>query len=177
MPDLSAGMLAPDFNSIIGNEAGVVKATVSYSNSVGNSDSFNVGSITNIGATASASSTPDYSVSSNATFALRGDSSFTQMIGAGSSNQFSNDIGGSFRKAFTPDGSANSVDVNGIASNADIMTREGSSFVSDIQKLTNGNLLNSGAGLANGAASGTVGTSTTAGANSSQFVSSFAQAY
>ena len=40
-----------------------------------------------------------------------------------------------------------------------------------------GDLLNTGAGSANGAAGGTVGTTTTASANSSQFVSSFAQAY
>ena len=171
--DLSAGMIAPDFASIIG-DGEVTKATVSYSNSVGSADTFAVGATTSIGATASASSTPDYGVTSNADFSIGG-SNINQTIGM--VDMFGGPmtpISGDFSKAFTPDGANNNVTVNGIGTGADIQAPE-AKFTSNVAKIDG--VANTGAGSGNGAAGGSVGTTTTASANSSQFVSSFAQAY
>ena len=170
--DLSAGMIAPDFASIIG-DGEVTKATVSYSNSVGSADTFAVGATTSIGATASASSTPDYGVTSNADFSIGG-SSINQTIGQNGMDPYMTAISGDFSKAFTPDGANNNVTVNGIGTGATIEAPS-ATFTSNVAKIEG--ITNTGAGSGNGAAGGSVGTTTTASANSSQFVSSFAQAY
>ena len=70
-------MEAPSFD--VGTDL-VNKGTVSYSNSIGSADSFSVGASTNIGATATASSTPDYNVTSKATFGIN-KSTINQVIG------------------------------------------------------------------------------------------------
>ena len=178
VPDLSAGMLAPTFD--VGTDS-VSKGTVSYSNSIGSADSFSVGALTNIGATASASSTPDYNVTSSATFGI-GTSTINQVIGTKKdipSNLVP--ISGSFSKAYTPDTIDNNVKVKGIGTDSTILANSDTTFSSDIEKIKRikigGELVNSGAGSANGSAGGSVGTTTSASANSSQFVSSFAQAY
>ena len=180
VPDLTAGMAAPKID--VGSAA-VEKATVSYSNSIGSADSFSVGALTNIGATASASSTPDYDVTSNATFGINA-STINQVIGtSGSLPDTTAGITGSFNKAYTPDSIKNDVTVTGIGTDAAITANDTSAFTSNVAKTPIGetvaktDLLNTGAGSANGAAGGSVGTTTTASANSSQFVSSFAQAY
>ena len=71
------GMVAPSIDVGLDD---VSKATVSYSNSIGNADSFSVGALTNIGANASASSTPDYNVTSSASFSINA-STVNQVIG------------------------------------------------------------------------------------------------
>ena len=184
VPDLTEGMAAPKID--VGSKE-VEKGTVSYSNSIGASDSFSVGAVTNMGASVSASSTPDYKVKSSATFGIGGKngSTINQVIGStvGEANSPvvpSGSITGSFDRAYTPDTLSNEVAVSGIGTDASINTK-GSKFKTGIQKgrttYKGGKLINSGAGSANGSASGSVGTTTTASANSSQFVSSFAQAY
>ena len=178
VPDLTAGMAAPKID--VGS-ADVEKATVSYSNSIGSADSFSVGAMTNIGATASASSTPDYNVTSNAEFGINA-STIKQVIGTSAAIPSAlTEITGSFKKVYTPDSSDNNVAVNGIGTDASIQASS-ATFKSDVIKAvpspgSTADLLNSGAGSANGSAGGSVGTTTTASANSSQFVSSFAQAY
>ena len=178
VPDLTAGMLAPKLD--VGSES-VLKSTVSYSNSIGSADSFNVGAMTNIGATASATSTPDYNVTSNATFGI-GSSTIDQVIGTKKDIPSAlRPISGSFSKAYTPDTIDNNVKVKGVGTDSSILANSNTTFSSDIEKIKplriGGELVNSGAGSANAAAGGSVGTTTTASANSSQFVSSFAQAY
>lgn len=179
VPNLTSGMEAPSFD--VGTDV-VNKGTVSYSNSIGSADSFSVGATTNIGATATASSTPDYNVTSKATFGI-GSSTINQVIGTsiGTGTTIpSNPIKGSFNKAYTPDSINNNVTVSGIGTDAAIVANDGSDFTSNIKKgkiKIGGELVNSGAGSANGSAGGSVGTTSTASANSSQFVSSFAQAY
>ena len=61
-----------------------------------------------------------------------------------------------------------------IGTDAKVVSAAASSFDSDVKK---GAGSNTGAGTASGSAAGNVGTTATANANSSQFVSSFAQAY
>ena len=179
VPNLTSGMEAPSFD--VGTDL-VNKGTVSYSNSIGSADSFSVGASTNIGATATASSTPDYNVTSKATFGI-GNSTINQVIGTsiGTGTTIpSNPIKGSFAKAYTPDSINNDVTVSGIGTDAAIVANSNSDFTSNIKKgkiKIGGELVNSGAGSANGSAGGSVGTTSTASANSSQFVSSFAQAY
>ena len=178
VPSLSAGIAAPTIN--VGT-ATIEKATVSYSNSIGSADSFSVGSMTNIGASASASSTPDYDVTSKSTFDVGG-SSITQGIGSATMGGGFSSITGSFSKSYTADSIDNNVTVGGIGTNATVSATAGT-FSTDISKTltsapsSSSELLNDGAGTANGSASGVVGTTSTASANSSQFVSSFAQAY
>ena len=90
-------------------------------------------------------------------------------------------ISGSFNKTFSDSGTTNDVTVNGIGTDANVISADTSSFNADIAKNgakdASGNPVNSGAGTASGGAAGSVGTTATANANSSQFVSSFAQAY
>lgn len=255
VPALSAGIVAPT----IGGTDGVAgkKFTIQYSNSVGSSDSFSVGASTNIGASVSASSTPDYDVTSTAKFGISG-STIDQVIGTKntveapittygieeqseslSTKQVESDfkrtadngggyywhnrrnkkrtfitdseyeekktaykmelkeditktltsasaqtgtISGSFAKSFSDAGSSNDVTVDGIGTKATVSTASTlpSSFDTNILKGTNadGSTVTSvGAGTASGSAAGSVGTTATANANSSQFVSSFAQAY
>jgi hypothetical protein len=90
-------------------------------------------------------------------------------------------ITASFSKAYTPDTIDNNVKVKGVGTDSSILANSNTTFTSDIEKIKRikigGELVNSGAGAANGSAGGSVGTTTTASANSSQFVSSFAQAY
>ena len=186
VPDLTKGMKAPGMD--VGTDT-VQKATVSYSNSIGSSDSFSVGAMTNIGATASATSTPDYDVTSKSVFGIGGDSAaaastINQTIGTGGTLPNTDaSITGSFNKAYTPDKIKNDVTVTGIGTAAAVTAANTSQFDTSIQKTqvekptSKDDLLNSGAGSANGSAAGSVGTTTTASANSSQFVSSFAQAY
>ena len=255
VPDLSPGMVAPGLD--VGTD-GVQKGTIQYSNSVGSSDAFSVGASTIVGASVNASSTPDYSVKSDATFGIQ-TSTINQVIGTSNisegpsttvisdvdevatsltqtevekdftedttssgnywwwynrrnkkrtrvhkdeletvkteyssqiksditetltrSNSMSGTISGSFAKSFSDDSNSNTVTVNGIGTNAKLVAAEDSQFASNIVKLTPGegeDPLNTGAGTASGGASGSVGTTATANANSSQFVSSFAQAY
>ena len=71
------------------------KGTVQYSNSVG-STRFSVGAMTNVGSSVSASSTPDYDVTSKAVFGI-GSSTINQQIGtatakANSTNNTISDI-------------------------------------------------------------------------------------
>ena len=185
VPDLTEGMAAPKID--VGSKK-VRKGTVSYSNSIGASDSFSVGAVTNMGASVSASSTPDYKVKSSATFGIGGKtgSTINQVIGStvGEPNSPvipSGSITGSFDRAYTPDTLSNEVAVSGIGTDASINASRNSKFKTDVKKgrttYKGGKLINTGAGSANGSASGSVGTTTTASANSSQFVSSFAQAY
>ena len=82
---LSTGLAAPTID--VGTLE-VKKGTVQYSNSTGTSDAFNVGTLSSIGASVSASSTPDYNVSSTATFGLKG-SSINQVIGTSGANSSS----------------------------------------------------------------------------------------
>ena len=249
VPALSAGMVAPTLN--VGTDT-VSKGTVQYSNSVGSNDSFSVGASTNIGANVNASSTPDYSVNSTATFGVAA-STINQVIGTSNvtdvnstntisdidtvsqsltetevSKDFTRDtssrggwwwwnrrnnsrthvsednyesvkaeysqqiksditetltsstgmqgtISGSFNKAFSDSGNSNDVTVNGIGTDANVVAAGESSFQAVITK--DPDIANPGAGTASGGAAGSVGTTATANANSSQFVSSFAQAY
>jgi hypothetical protein len=78
--ELTQGMKAPTMD--VGTDS-VTKATVQYSNSIGSSDSFQVGATTNVGASANASSTFDYNVESNANFGI-GTSTINQQIGTSS---------------------------------------------------------------------------------------------
>ena len=64
---LSTGMAAPSIK--VGSDD-VKKGTVQYSNSTGTSDAFNVGTLSSISASVSASSTPDYNVNSIAKFGV-----------------------------------------------------------------------------------------------------------
>ena len=249
VPALSAGMVAPTLN--VGTDT-VSKGTVQYSNSVGSNDSFSVGASTNIGANVNASSTPDYSVNSTATFGVAA-STINQVIGTSNvtdvnstntisdidsvsqsltetevSKDFTRDtssrggwwwwnrrnnsrthvsednyesvkaeysqqiksditetltsatgmqgtITGSFNKAFSDSGNSNDVTVSGIGTDANVVAAGESSFQAVITK--DPDIANPGAGTASGGAAGSVGTTATANANSSQFVSSFAQAY
>ena len=249
VPALSAGMIAPTLD--IGTDT-VSKGTVQYSNSVGSNDSFSVGASTNIGANVNASSTPDYSVNSTATFGVAA-STINQVIGTSNitntdsintisdidsvsqsltetevskdftrdtssrggwwwwnrrnntrthvsedkyesvkaeySNQIKSDItetltsstgmdgtiSGSFNKSFSDSGNSNDVTVNGIGTDANVVAAGDSAFSAIITK--DADIANPGAGTASGGAAGSVGTTATANANSSQFVSSFAQAY
>ena len=249
VPALSAGMIAPTLD--IGTDT-VSKGTVQYSNSVGSNDSFSVGASTNIGANVNASSTPDYSVNSTATFGVAA-STINQVIGTSNvtntdsintisdidsvsqsltetevskdftrdtssrggwwwwnrrnntrthvsedkyesvkaeySNQIKSDItetltsstgmdgtiSGSFNKSFSDSGNSNDVTVNGIGTDANVVAAGDSAFSAIITK--DADISNPGAGTASGGAAGSVGTTATANANSSQFVSSFAQAY
>jgi hypothetical protein len=250
VPDLTAGMAAPTIDVGTGD---VSKGTVQYSNSIGSNDAFSVGAMTNIGASVNASSTPDYSVNSMATFGVDA-STINQVIGTSNitessttntitniqetanslaetevekdftkdvdhatngrwwwynrrtktrtsitddeytttKTQYTKDIAsditetltkasdmsgtikGSFAKTFADDGNTNNVTVNGIGTDANVVAASASKFESGIVKNTTEN---AGAGTASGGASGSVGTTATANANSSQFVSSFAQAY
>jgi hypothetical protein len=249
VPALSAGMIAPTLN--VGTDT-VSKGTVQYSNSVGSNDAFSVGANTNIGANVNASSTPDYSVTSNATFGVSA-STINQVIGTSaatsssstntisdidevansltetevekdftrdtssrggwwwwnrrnnsrthvsddsyestkteyskqvksditetltSTNGMDGTISGSFAKTFSDTGNSNDVTVKGIGTDANVVAAGDSAFTSGITKNTA--VENAGAGTASGGAAGSVGTTATANANSSQFVSSFAQAY
>ena len=252
VPALSAGMIAPTLDV---GKSEVQKGTVQYSNSVGSNDSFSVGANTNIGANVNASSTPDYSVTSNATFGVAA-STINQKIGTANSNtssstntisdieetgnslattevekDFTKDttgrgghwwwnrrnktrthvsddqlttvkneytkdiksdimetlttdnsssgtISGSFAKSFSTTGSSNDVTVNGIGTDANLVAASDSKFSSNIEKPTGTDAVaNPGAGTASGGASGSVGTTATANASSTQFVSSFGQAY
>ena len=254
VPALSAGMLAPTIK--VGTDE-VKKGTVQYSNSVGSNDAFSVGAMTNVGSSVSASSTPDYDVTSKAVFGI-GSSTINQQIGTATAkvnstgntitditetantitetevekdfvrdtktngwwwwnrrnntrtlisddekstvetnykkdiltdvtetlNSNSSNIGtisGSFNKTFSTTGNTNNVTVNGIGTDANVVSATTSSFNADIEKNATKNAagepINSGAGTASGSAAGNVGTTATANANSNQFVSSFAQAY
>ena len=143
-PALTQGMEAPTLD--VGTGA-VTKGTVQYSNSIGTSDSFSVGATTSVGASANASSTPDYSVSSNATLGISG-STINQQIGGWSTGPDVNDptattasdvIKGSFDKKNTVDqagvttGTTNTVEVNGIGTDAKVAATA-SNFTVDIVK-------------------------------------------
>jgi len=83
---LSTGMAAPTLS--VGTDE-VKKGTVQYSNSTGTSDAFNVGTLSSISASVSASSTPDYNVNSIAKFGVQA-STINQVIGtAGASSSSS----------------------------------------------------------------------------------------
>ena len=73
------GVAAPTVD--VGNTA-VEKGTFTYRTSVGTSDNFSVGTVSAMGASSSASSTPDYDVSSNAAFDVASTSQINQAIGS-----------------------------------------------------------------------------------------------
>ena len=95
-----------------------------------------------------------------------------------SSSSMSGTISGSFDKTSGSldgtDWNTNDVTVNGIGSDASIIAGP-SFFQSDIAKEDTSVVI--GAGTASGGASGNVGTTATVNANSSQFISSFGQAF
>jgi len=74
---LQTGLDAPTID--VGSKT-VFKGTVQYSNSTGTSDAFNVGTLSSISASVSASSTPDYNVTSKANFGVAA-STINQVIG------------------------------------------------------------------------------------------------
>ena len=82
---LSTGMDAPTIK--VGSDD-VKKGTVQYSNSTGTSDAFNVGTLSSISASVSASSTPDYNVNSVAKFGVSA-STINQVIGTAGASQSS----------------------------------------------------------------------------------------
>ncbi len=82
---LSTGLSAPTID--VGSAA-VQKGTVQYSNSTGTSDAFNVGTLSSISASVSASSTPDYNVNSVAKFGVAA-STINQVIGTAGASQSS----------------------------------------------------------------------------------------
>ena len=198
----SVGMTAPKAD--VGTSE-IEKGTVTFSSNVGTSDQFSLGTVSSIAAAANISATPDYNVTSTATFNIGTDTNIQQTIGqgvdisngtltgtggpitgSGTGKGFSSNTGvitGNFEKTAATDTSParNEVTVEGIGTNADIAANPTSSFVTNIEKNgsapddTNLNFVS--AGTASGGASGTVNTSTSASASSSQFVSSFAQAY
>jgi len=257
---LSTGLARPTID--VGT-AEVKKGTVQYSNSTGTSDAFSVGTNSQISASVSASSTPDYNVLSTASFGLKG-STINQVIGTSGANSSTNTqtstetqsiadsvaetqtksdfvqdtqrggywwwnrrnnrrtfvsdedytstrstykaslteditksvsdasgqsgtISGVFKKVDgASDGSSsNEVTVKGIGADNSIVAADTTSFDSGITKVgltadtQNGTPLvaNTGAGTAQGSAAGSINTTASANANSSQFVSSFAQAY
>jgi len=259
---LATGMAAPTIDVGTGE---VKKGTVQYSNSTGTSDAFNVGTLSSISASVSASSTPDYNVNSIASFGVEA-STINQVIGtAGASSNSSSsqssltensidsiaesqassdfqkidasngggywwwnrrknkrqritdseyestkssytaslktDIQNSLSESSATSGtisgvfkkedgantgvSSNEVTVQGIGADNKITAYEGSAFDTSIIKvgltpdqLADPSLIpNTGAGTASGSASGSVNTTASENANSSQFVSSFAQAY
>jgi hypothetical protein len=76
----SLGVAAPtDVNVGSGD---ISKGTLTYRTSVGTSDNFSVGTVSSMGATSSASSTPDYDVLSNAAFDIASTSTIQQAIGS-----------------------------------------------------------------------------------------------
>jgi hypothetical protein len=76
----SLGVAAPtDVNVGAGD---ISKGTLTYRTSVGTSDNFSVGTVSSMGATSSASSTPDYDVLSNAAFDIASTSTIQQAIGS-----------------------------------------------------------------------------------------------
>ena len=232
--------------------AEVKAGTLQYSNSGGASDAFSVGTSTSINASASASSTPDYAVNSNASFGIDS-SAINQVIGTSGStnNTYSNSfesnvsssaassaesavsrnyeregdiyrwrrngswetttksewesarsseyereynrayentnsrmsgqgtISGSFAKTSDVDASSNDVTVKGIGANNTVTAATGSAFNTNIDKDDNFTPPTTGgsAGTASGSAAGNVSTTASANANSTQFVSSFVQAY
>ena len=84
-------------------------------------------------------------------------------------------ISGSFAKSATSDASSNDVTVKGIGANNTVTAATGSAFNTDITK--SATATGTSAGTASGSAAGNVGTTASANANSTQFVSSFVQAY
>ena len=66
---LLQGIQAPGAGINVGTDT-MVKGTIQYTNSAGSNDAFAVGTSTNISSNASASSTSDYSVESDANFAM-----------------------------------------------------------------------------------------------------------
>ena len=182
--DLSIGVQAPTLN--VGSSA-VEAGTLQYTNSGGMSDSFSVGTSTNIGANASASSTPDYSVTSNANFGI-GTTVVEQNIGT-MSDTGGGTISGDFTKTVSTDGqgatggmediTSNIVQVEGIGGSNVVNAQSDSAFKTDIAKMDLSELDEApdSAGTASGSAAGSVSTTASANANSSQFVSSFVQAY
>jgi len=202
-PELTAGMIAPTLD--VGSAA-VEKGTVQYSNSIGSSDSFNVGATTNVGASANASSTFDYNVTSKANFGI-GQSSINQQIGTSSvlkdvPDETTTTSSGHWRyrttKTVVVGGEEKTVDAGtimgsfnktGIGSDATTndVTVSGIGTNAEITTSDDASFtsdivkadgaVSTGAGSANGGASGNVGTSASAAANNTQFVSSFAQAY
>ena len=194
------GMTAPGADV---GKTEIKKGTVTFSSNVGTSDQFSLGTVSAMSAAANISATPDYNVTSTATFKIGDNTNIQQTIGQGvdisngtltgtdgsitgdgSGKAFSSNMGkitGNFEKtaAGAPGPARNEVTVEGIGTNADIAANPDSSFVTEIIKnptAPTGDLMVT-AGTASGGASGTVNTSTSASASSSEFVSSFAQAY
>ena len=84
---LGAGMAAP-IAKVGTDDIQSKKGTIQFSNSLGSSDAFSVGTTSSISASANASSTPDYAVSSTATFGID-DSTINQMIGTATNSNSS----------------------------------------------------------------------------------------
>ena len=75
----SLGVTAPTVS--VGTDV-IEKGTFTYQTSVGTSDNFSVGTVSAMGSSSSASSTPDYDVSSNASFDVAATSQINQAIGS-----------------------------------------------------------------------------------------------
>ena len=103
---------------------------------------------------------------------LESSSLMSGTISASFKNESSHD--GRFEDFRIKDFEKNEVTVNGIGTEANIKAGNCSAFEAEIEK--NGDFAY-GAGTASGGASGNVGTTATVNANSSQFISSFGQAY
>ena len=180
--DLSIGVSAPSLD--VGTTE-VQAGTLQYTNQGGMSDSFSVGTSTSIGANASASSTPDYGVTSTATFGV-GSSVVNQNIGTMSDEMGGGGtISGDFTKTVSTGGTgvntgmeditSNIVSVGGIGGSNEVNATAESGFKTDIAKIPG--VGSDSAGTASGSAAGSVSTTASANANSSQFISSFIQAY
>ena len=74
------GVAAPTDVKVGSDE--INKGTLTYRTSVGTSDNFSVGTVSSMGASSSASSTPDYDVLSNASFDVADTSTIQQAIGS-----------------------------------------------------------------------------------------------
>jgi hypothetical protein len=82
---------AGDMFSITASSPGAVtfsgQGTAQFNNSLGSNNSFQVGSSTNLGVNASASSTPEYGVTAGAALELGGTTTLKQVIGTSGSDQ------------------------------------------------------------------------------------------
>ena len=153
------GMTAPGADV---GKTDIQKGTVTFSSNVGTSDQFSLGTVSAMSAAANISATPDYNVTSTATFKIGDNTNIQQTIGQGvdiekgkltgsggpitegsygEGTAFSSNMGkitGNFEKtaAIGTNPAKNEVTVEGIGTNADIAAKADSSFVTNIVKNT-----------------------------------------
>ena len=176
----SVGMTAPKAD--VGTSE-IEKGTVTFSSNVGTSDQFSVGTVSSMAAAANISATPDYNVTSVATFNIGDNTNIQQTIGQGvdisqgnlkgvgvidgasitgngtAGKAFSSNTGvitGNFEKTAASDGvpAKNEVTVEGIGTNADIAAKSDSTFVTSILKNTSAPGVGSDKFVSAGTASG-----------------------